>query len=138
MTNDLAQRIVEALFDLSSEQGGLIKSQCVQRVREIIAFDQVNTTQPRSSLIQPERTNLVKPVVEYHGTSAHWDEINRIIAANLDLVTSSFTAGTTVGVCDGTGLEVFATGHASDCAVHNEPAMPVCLCDCGGVTVKGK
>lgn len=22
--------------------------------------------------------------------------------------------------------------HASDCAVHNEPAMPAAACDCGG------
>lgn len=64
VSDDLAKRIVEALFDLSSEQGGLIKSQCVQRVREIIAFDQVNqrtdTTLPRWPLVQPERTNLLE------------------------------------------------------------------------------
>lgn len=90
MTEDLAKRIVDSLFDLSSEQGGLIKSQCVQRVREIIAFD--------------EKVRRDSPAVvtglDVAGSNCNWqEELARAFVAQPNSLYNRF-----VGTVDPSGL----------------------------------
>lgn len=46
---DLAEKIVEALFDMGSESGGLVKSRAIERVRQVMAAHQPVAVTPTTT-----------------------------------------------------------------------------------------